>query len=107
MSDLRLNLWELITGEHARRVHEHDPRIQQTHDIVQHLSDSARMKGQELAIEPVEEGWLIEVFSCWDDQRGTPQSGSWFILIPKHGGTPLVSKCWPPDIVDAVAQIGE
>jgi hypothetical protein len=108
---MRVNLWELITRRHCDAVHERDPDIQRWKDVIGHLTDSAQMHGQEFSIEPVEEGWLIEIFTCYDydhDEDGYVVAADvphYYVLIPKRGGIPIISKKWPMDVIDALAQI--
>ena len=77
-----INLWELITharaGGSARVSEEHAEQVQQA------LGAAAHWNGQELSLQPVEEGWLIRIFSCFDDDL--PGDGmAYSILIPKIG----------------------
>jgi hypothetical protein len=61
------------------------------------------MHSQEITLGPVDEGWLIEIFS-WRDNGDCP---TWCILIPRNGGRPVVSNKWPPDIVDMLGALAE
>lgn len=111
--NLRVNLWELLTRRHSDAVHDRDPDIQRWKDVIGHLTDSAQMHGQELSIEPVEEGWLIEVFTCYDYELEDgyhlvpADVPHYYILLPKSGGPPVVSQKWPPDIIDMLASIDD
>lgn len=85
---MSINLWEAITAaeiNHKKLMEGKDPRAygpEVSTDQVTALSRSARWSGQELSIEPTEEGWLIKVFSCYDSVDGIE------ILIPKDHKLP-------------------
>lgn len=105
---LRANLWELMVSDLARQSREHRPQIQRWRNIIDHLSDSAQMGRQEITLEPVEEGWLIEIFSCYDRSSRDPEHAgkTWYILIPRQrGAAPIVSDKWPIGIVDMLAKV--
>ena len=108
--NMRANLWELMVGELVRQSREHHPDIQRWRDIIDHLSDSAQIRGQEITLEPVEEGWLIEIFSCHDHSSRDPEhtSKTRYILIPRQrGAAPIVSDKWPMGIVDMLAKVSD
>lgn len=53
-----INLWEIMGHT----------LTQKTEPIYNELALKGRY-GQELSIEPTEEGWLIKIFSCFDDRE--------------------------------------
>lgn len=85
-----INLWEAITA--ARTNHDKDSKGQEPRCLgprvvdsdVDGLSKSARWYGQELSVRATDEGWVITVFSCWDDRDECGIE----ILIPKDGKEP-------------------
>jgi hypothetical protein len=80
MNSPAINLWELITSaaHHDDRPGDHNINQQHLTDLAQ----SARFSGQELSIEATEDGWLIEVFSCYESKT----DWSIQITILKKGG---------------------
>ena len=85
-----INLWEAMTAsERNQRLFDRGkfdgdlgPKVNDN-DLLE-LGKSARYcSGQELSIEPTSEGWLIEVFSCYDGSEFGESGEKIKILIPK------------------------
>jgi len=85
----KINLWECLTA--AETNHRRDPEGARgpkvtTEDLTA-LGRAARLGGgQELSLEVTETGWLIKVFSCYEDG---PSDADITIAIPKDGRTPI------------------
>lgn len=76
-----INLWSAMTSIEASKESFAD-RI--TSDDLRELGETARWHGQELSLQPTEEGWLIKVFSCFSEDGVTGIE----ILIPKDHREP-------------------
>lgn len=80
-----INLWEAITAAELnwkKFEEEKEPRAYGPHvnpEDVTALTKSARFGGQELTVRATDEGWLIKVFSCYDNHDNCSVQ----ILIPK------------------------
>lgn len=85
-----INLWESITAgesnwqkfDSGKELRALGPQVTREH--VTALSQSARFGGQELSLEPKPEGWVLKVFSCYDDHEYVIE-----ILIPKDQTEPV------------------
>lgn len=80
-----INLWSAMVtleSQTARGGHPH-PKV--TEENLRELSHTARWGGQELSVEASDEGWIINVFSCYSEDGVTGIK----ILIPKQWNEPV------------------
>jgi hypothetical protein len=76
-----INLWECLTKLESLNAKDQYVNPKVTDDDMVALGNSGRWHGQELSLEPREDGWLIKVFSCYSEDCVTGIE----ILIPKDG----------------------
>lgn len=77
-SRCRINLWEAISHLTQCKDRPASSR-EQAGEIQAALGDASSMAGQELSLEATEDGWVIEVHSCYE-------SGKVRLLVPKDRG---------------------
>ena len=84
---IRINLWELLT--HASTCPDTPRHYREEYEKIQRaLGKSARWNGQEITLESVPEGWIIEVSSCYSDRFPGDEVGDSpkiVVTIPKNG----------------------
>ena len=79
----KVNLWECLT---------HKAGCKQTLDfqkdvfkkLLENIANAGN-SGQEITLEATEEGWLVEVFSCYGGEGAK-------VLFPKEGGIKIVKE---------------
>ena len=85
---VQVNLWECLTHMESCDKRS-DQKRQRITNAIGHFSNSSRWNMQEISLASTENGWVIEIFSCKDQDHKQSDDDNAIIFIPKYAEQPV------------------
>jgi hypothetical protein len=93
-TDRYANLWSCMTSYIYGRSERGSEQRERGEEVLDNLAKSSRWSGQEISLEPLEDGWKITIFSCYThsyDENGDhlyEESPKIILFVPKDATKP-------------------